>query len=511
MVMINLRTKVLLSLAGVVVLVAGLLLVFAVDLFGGLLDEERIQHQHELADMFAEELRELDVHAPLARTRALNIIRNRSGLQGIFIVNPFGDALGLGEREALAQLATNLPLWDLVEGRVKGALVVGEDGRSRVAALAAILDEESREVGHLLVISPVDVADRHYSEGIALLVLFTLLLSVLMVGVGAFMLDRIVVRPLRRLIRATERAQGVEGSASRETIQRASSAPPPSDDLMRLEGALARLRDRMATTRVQAAVSARETRSVDRALRSAQETLVRTEKLASVGVLTAGIAHEIGNPIGIILGFLDVLGAPECEVSDQEKALEQIRLATERIDTLIRDLLRFSRATESHDGESVADISGVIERVLQLLSPQKRLKRIVIGTEDLTPGLRAEIEPEKLEQILVNLILNAADAMGSEGSLRLRSEIMGPHVHVAVCDGGPGIPAGKEERIFEPFFTTKVEGEGTGLGLAISRHIAVSHNGDVYVESTGPEGTTFIVQLWREDWDAVDDDSANKP
>jgi signal transduction histidine kinase len=148
----------------------------------------------------------------------------------------------------------------------------------------------------------------------------------------------------------------------------------------------------------------------------------------------------------------------------------------------------------------------VIDRVLQLLSPQKRLKSVIIVQEEVTPGLRAEIDPQKLEQILVNLILNAADAMNSEGSLRLRAEIMGPYVHLAVTDEGPGISAGAQERIFEPFFTTKIEGEGTGLGLAISRHIAVSHAGDVYVESTGPEGTTFIVQLWRDDWDDLEED-----
>ena len=504
--MINLRTKVLLSLAVVVLFVSALLILFAVDLFGSLVDEERIGHQQELAIMFAEEVRELDVHAPMARKRALATLRNRSGLQGIFIVNPFGDALGIGDREALARLAPNLPLWDLVEGRLKGAFVTGEDRRSRVASLASIRDEEGREVGHLLVISPVDVSMRHFSKAMTLLILFGVLLGVFMVGVGSVMLDRIVVRPLRRLVRATERVQGGENASSRATIQRASSAPPPSDDMVRLEGALARLRDRMATTRVQAAVSARETRSVDRALRSAQETLVRTEKLASVGVLTAGIAHEIGNPIGIILGFLDVLRAPGCSQSDQRTAQEQIQLATERIDMLIRDLLRFSRATESHDGESVADVSAVIDRVLQLLSPQKRLKSVIIVQEEVTPGLRAEIDPQKLEQILVNLILNAADAMNSEGSLRLRAEIMGPYVHLAVTDEGPGISAGAQERIFEPFFTTKIEGEGTGLGLAISRHIAVSHAGDVYVESTGPEGTTFIVQLWRDDWDDLEED-----
>jgi C4-dicarboxylate-specific signal transduction histidine kinase len=235
-------------------------------------------------------------------------------------------------------------------------------------------------------------------------------------------------------------------------------------------------------------------------LREKQEQLVQAGKLATLGELTTGIAHELNNPlnnIGLFVGnVIDhiELGRTEEEketmLRDLNSALEQVRKATE----IITHLRTFGRAT-SVVLEPVA-INDVVERALSLTREQLRLRQIEVEL-DLAPGVVVPGNAIQLEQVFINLVTNARDAIGDAPRrvIRIASAAEPPVVRISVADTGPGIPGGLEQRIFDPFFTTKEVGTGTGLGLSITYGIIQEHGGTISVESPADGGACFVVEL----------------
>jgi C4-dicarboxylate-specific signal transduction histidine kinase len=235
-------------------------------------------------------------------------------------------------------------------------------------------------------------------------------------------------------------------------------------------------------------------------LRDKQEQLVQAGKLATLGELTTGIAHELNNPlnnIGLFVGnVIDQieLGLAEDKASmlgDLEGALEQVRKATE----IISHLRTFGRAAPV-SLEPVA-LNEVIERSLSLMHEQLRLRQIAVDL-DLAP--RAAVvhgNAIQLEQVFVNLLANARDALADAPlkSIHVASAVRAPLVSVSFADTGPGVPAELEQRIFDPFFTTKEVGAGTGLGLSITYAIIKEHGGTIAVESQPGEGARFLIEL----------------
>jgi C4-dicarboxylate-specific signal transduction histidine kinase len=236
-------------------------------------------------------------------------------------------------------------------------------------------------------------------------------------------------------------------------------------------------------------------------LREKQEQLVQAGKLATLGELTTGIAHELNNPlnnIGLFVG--NVIDHLELGLAEQEKesmlrdlnsALEQVRKATE----IITHLRTFGRAA-SVVLEPVA-INDVIERSLSLTREQLRLRQIEVEL-DLAPADAVVLgNPIQLEQVFINLITNARDALADtpRREIRITSSVEPKLVRVRFADTGPGIRAGLEQRIFDPFFTTKEVGTGTGLGLSITYGILKEHGGAISVESPPEEGACFVVEL----------------
>lgn len=238
---------------------------------------------------------------------------------------------------------------------------------------------------------------------------------------------------------------------------------------------------------------------MNRQLETTQETLVRTEKLASVGVLTAGIAHEIGNPISVSLGYLEMLKRGDCTAEEVALFVDQIDQSTRRVSSIIRDLLDFSRASPKEDDPFPrCDAVEVVERTLKLLAPQKRFKSITVQRHFEAPQPFVAIDDGRLEQVVLNLLLNAADSMQGHGAVHIHIKDNGANfVTLAVQDEGCGIARRDLLRIFDPFFTTKGPGVGTGLGLAITHQIVTAFGGRVDVESEVNKGTTFFLQLKR--------------
>jgi signal transduction histidine kinase len=230
-------------------------------------------------------------------------------------------------------------------------------------------------------------------------------------------------------------------------------------------------------------------------LQTTQEQLVQKEKLASVGQLAAGVAHEINNPLGTILLLADVLYKESAEESQQRQDLQMIAEQARRCKGIVFDLLSFARQNRVMAQQT--DLNQLIASVV-VEEAAKDEYRDVRVLQDLAPRLPIiQADPDQLRQLLVNLMTNAVDAMAPEGGV-LEIHTRRPdrqHIELIVSDSGSGIPEEVMSNLFTPFFTTKPPGKGTGLGLSIIYGIVKMHRGDIRVKSKLGEGTTFTVLL----------------
>lgn len=233
-------------------------------------------------------------------------------------------------------------------------------------------------------------------------------------------------------------------------------------------------------------------------LRQLQQQVIHSEKLATLGQLAAGVAHELNNPLTSISVYSEYLLKKMEDSGSDEADLTKIRRicqGAERILKFSRDLTAYARP----NGEEP-----------RLIDPRDLVGRAVVFCEHLVDSVEVSVTTEfdddlppiygvegHIQQVLVNLITNACDAMTKgEGSLRIEVRNLGERIRLTVADDGPGVPEADRERIFEPFFTTKAEGKGTGLGLSIVRNIITNHNGTISVEETPGGGATFVIELF---------------
>lgn len=227
-----------------------------------------------------------------------------------------------------------------------------------------------------------------------------------------------------------------------------------------------------------------------------EEQLMQTSKLASIGKLTAGISHEIGNPLASISSLVQELRSLKVEEKEDgkftEDSLKTINSHIERIAKIVQSLGDFARISSAE--KIVSNISEILDRTINLVKYDKRFKNIRLTTdiEDIPP---LKINPDKIQQVFLNLTINALDAMPDGGSLNISMKKMDSSVEVAFSDSGGGIDESMLGKIFDPFFTTKTPGKGTGLGLSICYGIIKEHNGTITVKSRKGEGTTFLISL----------------
>ncbi|HID62589.1 MAG TPA: GAF domain-containing protein [Anaerolineae bacterium] len=229
--------------------------------------------------------------------------------------------------------------------------------------------------------------------------------------------------------------------------------------------------------------------------RRLQEQLLQSEKLSAIGQMISGVAHELNNPLTTVMGFAQLLQAEE--LGDQVKQdLEKISQAAERARRIVRNLLIFAR--QHKPGKKYVDINEIIQRTLELRAYQLKVDNITVTLELDERLPRTMADPYQMQQVFLNLINNAHQAMVADrgrGHLTVRSQMAGDTIQVTIMDDGPGIPEKDMRRIFDPFFTTKEVGEGTGLGLAICYGIVQKHGGRIWAESEVGRGTTFTVEL----------------
>jgi len=225
-----------------------------------------------------------------------------------------------------------------------------------------------------------------------------------------------------------------------------------------------------------------------------QTRVAQSERLASLGMLSAGVAHEINNPLGGILA-LTALTLEDLPQNDLSRAnLEEVVAQCERCREIVKGLLEFSRQSET--GAEQVDISATVEETLRLLQKQAFFFNIKL-VKDFAPGLPAVVgDKSQLEQVFMNIIVNAVQAMEEKGTLTVVTRFTEDEfVEVSISDTGCGIPADRVDHIFDPFYSTKMGGEGTGLGLSIAYGIVTRHQGSISVESEVGKGSTFIIRL----------------
>lgn len=321
-----------------------------------------------------------------------------------------------------------------------------------------------------------------------------LYMGIFALGLLVFMyiaMTRLVVDPVERLSRAAARV--AEGDRRLE-VPRGGAR-----ELADLGSSLSQMTERLRADEEKLRAKIEEAMRYAKELEQAQARLVRSERLASVGRLAAGLAHEIGNPIAAILGFEELLLAGGLDEADQKDFLERMKRETERIHRILRDLLDFARpATNTLNADALAtpgSVPNALDTARALLGPQKALRDVEMHLEVENDLPAVTLADEQLVQVLLNLLLNAADAVPAQGGrIDVRAKRSDLSVRVEVEDNGSGIAPEIRDRLFEPFTTTKEVGKGTGLGLAVCRGLLEGAGGSINAEA-GDVGARFVFTL----------------
>jgi signal transduction histidine kinase len=314
---------------------------------------------------------------------------------------------------------------------------------------------------------------------------------------GAVLLLRSVGRHVDRLLAAGD-ALGQDAAGELPVL-----APPgeaPGRGLSGAAVAFERLAATLAAERARLAEKVAELERANEALRRAGEQVARSERLATVGRLGSGIAHEVGNPLGAITGYVELTrdrlrhigGRPDARL-EADDFLQRIAAEAARIDRLVRDLLDLARPADPVLG--AVELAAPVDAALRLARVQGRFRGVEVDLA-LPPDLPRVIADERrLGQVFLNLLLNAGDALGGHGHVRIAARLAGGGVEVEVADDGPGIPAADLPRVFEPFFTTKGAGQGTGLGLALSHAAVEAFGGELRAANGAAGGAVFTLRL----------------
>ncbi len=315
--------------------------------------------------------------------------------------------------------------------------------------------------------------------------------------VGLYRIIRHYLRPIDRIVQQADGFQ--EESDIFFTFRQ------EDNELNRLSSALNRMLSRISSDKhkLQATVASLEKANIE--LKNAQREMISAEKMASVGRLAAGIAHEIGNPIGIVLGYLDMIKQGKLDAADQADFLKRSEDEVQRISAIIRQLLDLARPKE-RKSEAV-NVNAVVGDIVDVMQSQPVMNdiRIVCQLDAIDDAIWGN--DDRLRQVFLNLLLNAADAIHACKGIENRQIVIRTSntdsvdaspsslLQVRIADSGDGIEPDMLQNIFDPFYTTKEPGKGTGLGLSVSYMIIEGMGGTIRAESAPGQGATFIIQL----------------
>jgi len=333
-----------------------------------------------------------------------------------------------------------------------------------------------------------------------ILFLYLVVNTVILAFVGIYRVFKLYLQPLARLAKRAE--------DYKEDDDILFAVRKEDNELQRLSSALNGLLRRLSAEKEKLRFTVASLETANAGLKKAQTEIIRAEKLASVGRLSAGIAHEIGNPIGIVTGYLELMKQTDIPEEEKSDFLDRTQMEIERISAIIRQLLEISRP--SHGGSQPVSVHALIDDMAEGLRLQPFMSHIRLQTAFHAQDHTVAVDSNQLRQVFLNLIINAADAVSlkgreSQGELIITTENPlageGPcgraknWLHIHFSDTGAGIPEENLACIFDPFFTTKDPGKGTGLGLSVSFMIIESFGGTLRAESKVGEGTIMTVAL----------------
>ena len=353
--------------------------------------------------------------------------------------------------------------------------------------------------GYSLVFS-LEAIYRSLRQSQQLMFLFIFVNTGILAFLGIYRVFKLYLQPLSRLAKRAE--------DYKEDEQVLFSVRKEDNELQRLSAALNGLLRRLSAEKEKLRATVASLEAANTELKKAQTEIIRAEKLASVGRLSAGIAHEIGNPIGIVTGYLELLKQTDIAEAERIEYLDRAEKEIERISVIIRQLLEISRPSQA--GPQQVSVHAIIGEMAHVLDVQPFMSHVRVAT-DLSAGSDVvTADPSQLRQVFLNLIINAADAISAKGpgavgdlviatdhsmGIGSAAESTGPWLRIRFSDNGSGIPGEDLTNIFDPFFTTKEPGKGTGLGLSVSFMIIESFGGSMQVESVVGQGTCMTVSL----------------
>ncbi|MBC8017809.1 MAG: Cache 3/Cache 2 fusion domain-containing protein [Verrucomicrobia bacterium] len=301
-------------------------------------------------------------------------------------------------------------------------------------------------------------------------IVFSMVLLILVVGTAATLLvfraSALFTRPITHMIEIIRRVK--RGNLEEKM------AVDGQDELAEMAGAFNSMTD------------------IIRRNKEMETSLAQQGKMASLGVLSSGVAHEINNPLGVILGYAGYLEGKMSEDDPHFKYIHEIKRESKRCKKIVQDLLSYARTPRP--ALELVDVNQLLTHIVDFAANHTDMRGVTITTE-FTPNLPAVmLDGDQMRQVAINLILNAGGAMPDGGNLMIKTtQVDAGHVRIAFIDSGCGIPAEHIEKIFEPFYTTKER--GTGLGLAITRQIIEQHHGQIHIKSEPGKGTTVTVTL----------------
>jgi signal transduction histidine kinase len=349
--------------------------------------------------------------------------------------------------------------------------------------LSTALGAGNEPYGLLQIRFNLDSLHQRVLQAQRLTLVYVIVYGLVLAAFGVYLLNRNVVKPVRQLHRATTAVAG--GSLAAVSV---SSGPGEIHDLA---DSFNQMVAALTASRAETEEHIASLEETNQALARARDDLVRSEKLATVGHLAAGMAHEIGNPLGAVVGYLNIL---KDDLADDSRDLVERSLAeTARIDRLIRELLEYS-APLDRQVESFCPIV-LLRETVALLRHQGQLDGVEIEDQCTVDGCLVRMDRGRLMQVWINLLLNAQDAMQGKGRIELTSRQDGHMVSLSIRDDGRGINQETAKKIFEPFFTTKAPGSGYGLGLAVCQRIVDESGGSIEVTSALGRGACFTVVL----------------
>ncbi len=372
--------------------------------------------------------------------------------------------------------------------------------QSRRLIVSVPLFRDGRIVAGAGVVLSLENVYKHLRQTQYLLFAYIFVNTIVLTLIGFFRLTRATVKPLQKLVKRADEYREDDGIFFRYE--------KTDNEFGKLSRALNSMLKHMAEDKAKLKETVVSLEQANLDLKQAQKEIIQAEKLASVGRLSSGIAHEIGNPIGIISGYLELLKQDDVAASEKKEFILRTEKEINRINTIIKQLLDFSRP--SRDSLTPISVHEIIEDTMSVIKYQPLMTDI-----DVAVNLGAETDvvladADQLRQVFLNVMINAADAIASakrreQGKITITSEIetkpkteLLSHtdmLRINTSDNGVGIEKENLDHLFDPFYTTKEPGKGTGLGLSVSFMIVEGIGGEMRVSSRPGEGTTLSILL----------------